>query len=258
MAESNNDALADFPSLAGMAAELGDDIRVAPAAAATSPLPKKRFSWRKIKLAFVGRAAYKDSDSARVDAALLPGGGSNGSTTSTAADDRIPSPSVSAVATPSDPSAAAAAAAQGGQVVLKTLRRFSAAVTRSLAGEGSNTPTGSHSSSGRRGSTASTTTVGGTHAGSAGMMTGSSSSSSDLRQGTPIEVEILAMVAAAKDADPVRFRNVVAPRDVFVNERGEHVVVFDALLELPLRDVSLRRAAELSRQLFSVLVHLNE
>ncbi|ORZ32011.1 kinase-like domain-containing protein [Catenaria anguillulae PL171] len=73
------------------------------------------------------------------------------------------------------------------------------------------------------------------------------------RHGTPTEVEILAMLAAAKDRDPHALRHVVCPRDVYLNDLGEHVVVFDPLLELPLRDLPLRRAAELALQLFSAL-----
>ncbi|KAI9189129.1 hypothetical protein H9P43_000557 [Blastocladiella emersonii ATCC 22665] len=73
------------------------------------------------------------------------------------------------------------------------------------------------------------------------------------RWGTSREIEILAMLADAKDRDAKAFRHVVAPRDVYINELGENVVVFDAYLELPLRDMPLRRAAELTRQLLSAL-----
>ncbi|KNE72478.1 serine/threonine protein kinase [Allomyces macrogynus ATCC 38327] len=72
------------------------------------------------------------------------------------------------------------------------------------------------------------------------------------------EVAILAMIAAAKDAntDPSRtadWTHVVSPRDVLVDDVGRDVVVFDAYTHLNLSDVPLRTAADLVRQLLSAL-----
>ncbi|KNE72255.1 serine/threonine protein kinase [Allomyces macrogynus ATCC 38327] len=72
------------------------------------------------------------------------------------------------------------------------------------------------------------------------------------------EVAILAMIAAAKDANTDASRaadwtHVVSPRDVLVDDVGRDVVVFDAYTHLNLSDVPLRAAADLVRQLLSAL-----